>query len=115
MAPMSGPRVSWKGTLKALHRVSLFPRTYAIRNAPDDKHDTKRILPDGRLHEGKGELDVLGFLVLCPLLQVLGDVDDVVQDVSDLREVGVVLGLAQVALERLLHLLLMVLDAAGYQ
>lgn len=81
MAPRTGPRVNWKGKLKALSdtvRTGTNAQTGGKYIAPNHQNGTKRVLADLGVHELEGEINIIGLLILHPFVKVLRDENDVV-------------------------------------
>jgi energy-converting hydrogenase A subunit M len=82
-----------------------------IKYSPDDQDAAQRILSDLRAHELEGKLDIGSLLILHPLVEVARGEDDVVEQPTALRDLGLEAWLVQVLGTSLDDLLLMVLDA----
>lgn len=118
MAPMTGPRVNWKGKLKALsstvsHRPGYREERRRARHAPNDQHDTQWILADPGAHELERQFDIIGLLILDPFVQVPRHKHAVVLEPSALGEHRLEGGFVQIQTARLGDPVFVVLETAA--
>ncbi|KAL3449688.1 hypothetical protein BJX65DRAFT_271650 [Aspergillus insuetus] len=103
MAPMAGPKVSWKGKFDVLGKKPLLvslalvsPLFRNLRNLSDYQHAAEGILADLGAHEFKGELDFRGLLILHPFKQITSGEDNVVEQPAALGDFSLEAWLVQV-------------------
>lgn len=85
-------------------------RAGLLVNLPNDQDSTQRILPDLRPQCSVHQSNVSGLLVLGPTFEVVADKDDVILNPGDIGELGLEVGLVQIAVQALGELGFMVFE-----
>lgn len=81
------------------------------RDIPNNQHTSKRILADLWVHKLEGKIDIAGFFILNPAVQIARGEDNIVEQPTALGKICLEPRLVQVLFAGLENELLIILDA----
>ena len=81
------------------------------RGIPNNQHTSERIFADLRVHKLEGKVDIAGFFILNPAVQIARGEDNIVKQPTALGEICLEPRLVQVLFAGLENELLIILDA----